>query len=331
MGTQVSASNSKMAAARRLLDQRLNQFERAARRGAAEKQHPACVVRGDAISFGCELVDLQGLRAHPDFHCFSAGWLGRKKPTDFLPYGRISRFENKQTGAKFWVYASPQMRHLPKFRISYFPDDGLGLQPQEILSVLQFTEQSRIVRMEIAFDFGAVTGIKASDVRRSFVSGKCQAHSVREKTEDQWGCRNGSKFIRSYFKRQIGAHRVELQLNGRFLRGKKNQIDDVFQFHRFPQLLPGSHFYFAKIDQQKLIHHLRTRGFEVKRIFRILKNVVAREEDLCSALNYLRRSVGLTNVNRLMGPLPANQLAQMALADWAARWPKRPAGLVNPK
>jgi hypothetical protein len=315
-----------MRAARRLLDVRLDRFEREVRQGAEQKKHPDCVVRGDAISFACEAVDIEALRAHPKFHCFFEGRIERREPDEFQPYGRIARFESRQTNSQFWLYMQPQFRHLAPWRLTYFPDDQLGLRPEEIASMLEAVTKPKIARMEVAFDFGPGSGVDSAYVRQSFVSGKSQTRSVREVANlDHWGSRKGTKFIRSYFKQEIGAQHVEIQFNGRFLR--KHQIDDVFQFRRLVTLLPRRHLYFARLDDQKLIHYLRARGVATERIFQILRRVATLDWNLCATLNHLRRHVHVTNVRRLLVPLKTNRLVEEALATWAAMWPEVPPRL----
>jgi hypothetical protein len=320
------AMTPKQVAARLTLNRILDSHERQLRDGAETKQHPLCVVRGDAICFGCESVDLEALRAHPDFHRTSDRLVRRRRPDAFLAYRRISRFKCTRTGSGFCVYYQRLASNLPQFRIEFFPDDQLGLQRPEITSVLQHTTKSRIARMETSFDFGLGSGVNNDFVRRSVISGKSQAHSVREQIfGDQWGSRGGSKFLRSYFKKVIGAHRVELQLNGRFLR--RHGIDDIFQFYRLVKLIPVHHLYFGRIDHQKLIARLKANGISAEDIVGTQDAVRAREKHLWAALNYLRRRVGLTNVRRLLTPLSLNKVAREALKKWARKWPKTPARL----
>jgi hypothetical protein len=316
---------SNMAAARKALKDRLERYEQEVRREAAGKNHPDCVVRGDAISFGCESVDLPALREHPDFHCTSDAWLRRNKSEEFFPYGRIARFEDRKSAAKFWVSYQRQMPHLPHFRIAYFPDDYRGLRPEEICSVLEATTGARIARMELATDLGFETGIDSDDVRRHFISGKSQARSVHETYQDTWGGRHSGKFIRSYAKREIGAHRVEIQFNGRFLRA--HQIDTIFDFQKLAALLPDRHLYFAELNEQKLIQQLRLMHMDGRGVLAVLREVEHKKWHLCGLLKYLRQDVGMKNVRRLLDPLPVNDSVLTALEKWVSMWPKKPTPL----
>jgi hypothetical protein len=319
----------KQLAARQTLDRILDSHERELRDGAERKRHPLCVVRGDAICFGCESADLEAMRAHPDFHRTADTLVRRRKPDAFLAYKRVSRFKCTKTGSTFCAYYQRQAKNLPNFRIEFFPEDERGLQLPEITSILELTTKPRIARMEVAFDFGLASGVNNDFVRRSVISGKSQARSVREHSVgDSWGSRGGSKFIRSYFKNTIGAHRVELQLNNRFLR--RHKIDDIFQFRRLIKLIPRHHLYFARIDHHKLIARLEANGISDEEIARIQDAVAAREEHLWAALNYLRHRVGLKNVQRLLNPLDLNEFAREALKKWARKWPKNPRGLGRP-
>jgi len=176
--------------------------------------------------------------------------------------------------------------------------------------------------VELATDFGFKTGIDSDRVRRHFISGKSQTRSVRESFQDSWGSRHSGKFIRSYAKRQIGAHRVEIQLNGRFLR--KHGIDTTFDFWKLAELLPGHHLYFAEVNEQKLIQQLRLMHMSGSRVLEVLGKVKHKKWHLCELLKYLRRDVGLKNVRRLVDPLPINASVRAALKEWASMWPKGP-------
>jgi len=305
--------------ARRALERRWD-IKEAELRAAADKHHPDCVVRGDAIAIGCAEVYMEQLKKHPDWHCFSDVFLKRKAPEDYLPYGKVARFESTKTHSKFWNYHQRLGRdNLSEHRIVFYPDDETGLQFKEISSVLENAEGIQIARLEVAINFGRQTGVDSRFIRKSFVSGKCRPNSA-----NSWGQRNGTKFIRSYFKKEIGAHRLELQLNWRFVR--KNNINDLFDIGRLAKLLPDHHILFAQIDEYKVIEHLR-HNWTAAKTLDILRQVHSLEGDLFAQLALLRKSGHLKNTRRLLTKLPINQRITEALKEWVSQWPTDPSRL----
>jgi hypothetical protein len=320
----------KMIEARRNLEQRIDSIAERLQANSKTK-HQALRVRADATTFGCDRVQMRELKAHPRFHCFRDNFVRRAKPTDFLAYGRIARFRCKDNKGRFQIYYKPQWGNLPRYRIEFFPDDRLGLRLEEISSVLELTVRPRLIRLEIAFDFGPSSGVHGGYIRRFSIFGKCRPNSVQVRPNyDAWGSRKSSMFVRSYFKKEIGAHRLELQLNNRFLR--KHKIDSVFEFQRLVDLLPTRQIFFGRIDEQRLIGWLRDRLHRsAGDTHRILRTLHVLEGHLSEALSYLRQSEHLTNTRRLLIPLDTNRFVLQALRKWAATWPNAPSTLRTRK
>jgi hypothetical protein len=310
----------KMVATLAFRNDRIESAERQVRQAAADKHHPVCVVRGDAIAIACKGLDMDGLRSHPGFHCFFDGFLRNGSSGQRLPYSRIARFRSKTNGTKFWVYSQRLFTHLPNFRICFYPDDWRGLRWEQLGPVLEFAEYPKIVRLEVAFDFGPKSGIDSAFVRQHAIFGKCEPTSVMvQQNQDNWGQRGGTIFARSYFKEQIGAHRVELQLNNRYLR--RHHLDWISDFPRLVNLLPNRQIFIASIDEQRLITWLRNRlGKSPDETLQILKNLHALEGNLIEALEYLRQDEHLANTRRLLIPLDTNKLVLQALKRWAKKW-----------
>jgi hypothetical protein len=130
------------------------------------------------------------------------------------------------------------------------------------------------------------------------------------------------KFVRSYFKKEVHAHRLECQLGSKFLQ--KLGISDIFDFQRLKDLIPG-HLLFAEFDEQKVIARLRGSGLSAQRTIQIIQKLHDHDDDLYVQCAVLHKSAGLTNLRRLLVPLPENQLLLNALQEWAAGWPTAPA------
>jgi hypothetical protein len=270
-------------------------------------------VRADRAIIGFAHVEKDQLKQHPDWHCYRDSFLNRDDPGDFLAYKKVARFRSTKDKGQFWVYYDRQVPNLAKFRIAFFPDDELGLRYAGMVSILDSARDPQLARLEIAVDFGSGSGVDGPYVRRHFLSGKCTPDSV-----NHWGRRNGTKYIRSYYKREISAHRVEIQLNWRFLR--TNHIDNISDLPKLAELLPRRHIWFVRLNELRVIEHLRkTRS--AKRTLKILKEVNALEKDLYGQLQILRMTGGLKNTRRLLEGLEINRGVENELKKWASQWP----------
>ena len=125
--------------------------------------------------------------------------------------------------------------------------------------------------------------------------------------------------------RTLGVHRVELQLNRKFLA--HYGIKDIFEFHRMVRMLPEHHILFAKLDERKTRRHLRNRGHSESELRQIIEHVRDCDGDLQAQCAVLRRRGRLTNIRRLLVPLRTNALVVKALKRWAKQWPKAPIRL----
>jgi hypothetical protein len=307
----------KMLAARRALAERLQNLARRLRPAGMEPSR--CIAKIDRLVLGCAEVYIGALLELESYRRTGSHWIRRKNPTDFLPYGRVTYFESTENRGKVHVYSEAKSPKLPKHRIVFIPDDELGVQPEDVLAVLECVEGYSIALVELALDFPSRIGVDSEFVRRRGLFGRSKPYSVGLRPGwDAWGSRQGAKFVRSYFKEGVAAHRVELQLQPSFLR--KYGIKTISHLPRLARHLPRHHVWFARLAPEKLAHELRTRGFSAEKQSEILKAVAAREPNLLSILRFLRRRTRLKNVHRLLVSLRVNQWVRDALHDWATNW-----------
>ena len=165
-------------------------------------------------------------------------------------------------------------------------------------------------------------------VRREGLFGKTRPVPSVDGT-DYWGTRKRMKRVQCYWKREIQAFRVELEMRPRFLRYYR--INGPFDFHKLVKILPRHHVYFARFNKQKLIKRLQRMGLSQKRQREVVAMVEVMDGDLWATLNYLREEVQIKNTRRLLDPMPANKLVLEALETWAAQWPTAPTRLGKVK
>lgn len=226
---------------------------------------------------------------------------------------------------KMNIESERQSGRLANFKITMIAKDASGIQLSDVLKVLALVENPLVTLLELAWDFGPKSGVDGAYVRQHALFGKSKRNQVGVYFGwDSWGSRKGAKFVRSYFKGNLGVHRVELQLNQRWLVHKRHRIHSIHDFRRLVGLLPEHHIFFAQLDEEKLIARLRQNKFSAERVAQILDQLSDHEHDLLATLSYLHRRLNLKNVRRLLIPLPENSLVLGALKKWAAKWPKAP-------
>jgi hypothetical protein len=297
---------------------------RAARKTIARKFHSGagkdCMAILDRLRFVCDADPVPTLRVLPGFHTGRSVFPRRQNPAWFQPYGHGQWFQSEKSKMQFYVESDPREGWLAPYSVTLIADDRTGLLPEEVFAILEVMPTARLTMVELAIDFSPVTNVTRDFVRRFGVFGKSGRDlSSDNPMADWWGAKKGGKRIKSYFKDQVFGHRVEFLLRSRFLR--HYGIRDVFDFRRFNDLLPRHHILFARFDELRLIARLRCAGLSSARTTSILRRVAGRRGDLCAALTYLRRRIGIKNSRRLLVPLHMNKLVLQALQEWTAMWP----------
>jgi hypothetical protein len=304
--------------------------QRAVRKTIARKFHSDagkdCMAILDRLRFVCDEDPVPALRVLPGFRPGRSVFPRRQNSEWFQPYGHGQWFRAEKSRMQFYVESDRTEGWLAPYSVTLIADDRTGLLPEEVFAILEVMPTARLTMVELAIDFSPLTNVTCDFVLRHGVFGKSGRDlSSDNPMGDWWGTKKGGKRIKSYFKDQVFGHRVEFLLRSRFLR--HYGIRDVFDFRRFKDLLPRHHILFARLDEQRLIARLGGTGFSSARTKGILRRVAERRRDLCPALTYLRRRIGIKNSRRLLVPLHTNKLVLQALQEWATMWPVAPGRL----
>lgn len=293
---------------------------------AKARNTPVCVVRLDRLELNASGADESLIREIPGVHRRRKYFLRRKKPEAFLPYGRRAEFMTKGSIKQIVVLSEPTMPHIAPCKVTLIARDEVGLQPTDVLAILELLPDVNLVLVELAFDFGFRSGVDGAFVRRHALFGKSRPNQVGAyQCWDSWGTRRGAKFVRSYFKPQLGVHRVELELHRKFLR--RHGIKDIFDFNRLVEIVPERHILFAEIDKSIVVRHLRNAGHDPYEVRQILERVSEHDDDIYAQCAVLRKRGRLKNVRRALVPLRTNRLIRKAIKKWAAQWPDKPRRL----
>jgi hypothetical protein len=140
------------------LDRRLGlSWERA---GLAKARNtPVCVVRLDRLEFTATGIAKKQILDIPGFRSGNNHFVRRKGPENFLPYRRVANFESDTSIRKMDVLYEPTAPWIAPFKVTLISHDKTGLQPGDALSILELLPGAKVIRIEVAFDFGRLTSI----------------------------------------------------------------------------------------------------------------------------------------------------------------------------
>ncbi len=296
----------------------------------AAPDQPVCEVRLDRLGIASSGFPADAVLRLPGFERTKSHRLKRREPDDFLPYERMTRFVSTTSIHEMFVLIERGSHQLAGCRITMIAEDQQGLQFEDVRTVLELLPDARIPLLEIAWDFSPDSVVDGAFIRTHALFGKSRRRRVAEiQGYDSWGSRRGRrKFVRSYDKPEIHAHRLEVQLLARLL--EKLGINDIFDFQQLTQLLPD-HVLFAKFDKQNVIARLRNNGFSATETIHLMEKVDDHSDDLYAQCHVLHKIAKMTNIRRAMLPLRENKLLEEALRDWLKKWPAAPTRLGQKK
>jgi hypothetical protein len=133
----------------------------------------------------------------------------------------------------------------------------------------------------------------------------------------RYGGRKSAKLVRPYWKQEINAYRVEVELHPGVL--DQYNVVAVQDLPKAARAIYPKHVHFADIDWEKLrVYLARRRGKNGEAIF---EGTVKRRKSMRRVTQYLRRH-RIPNVHRFLVPLAANVKVKQALETWALQFEK---------
>jgi len=245
----------------------------------------------------------------------------RLRPRDGpVTYARVRELKSLLSGARvFWQYR-PRRGWLKQWRITLVAQDQNGIDPFDILQILKRCHYFRFVLVELAVDFAEESGVGPTFVRQHGKFGKSRRRFDRGGSKQlRYGTRRSGKLVRSYWKEEVEAYRVELELHSRLLleansktKEKNYEFIDVPN-HIFPIHIE-KHFRFVRIRWRALKRYLLRRfGRRGQTILHVARSKA--QQSLGSVTAFLG-SEGVVNVHRFLKPMLINKLIDRALTDW---------------
>jgi hypothetical protein len=130
-----------------------------------------------------------------------------------------------------------------------------------------------------------------------------------------YGSRKTGKFVRCYWKKELGVDRVEVELHSRLLRN----ISTLDDFLYLPGTVYPKHLQFVEFDWRRLEQHLTRRPADESR--RIIAGAKRRAASIRRVRRYLQEH-RVSNIHRFLAPLAMNEEVSRALDRWARHFKK---------
>jgi len=236
-----------------------------------------------------------------------------RSQTSVRTYLRVRAFRTQRSGSQVFVQYAPAVPWLPEAKVTVIADDQTGLRRNDLERIWSVFRRPQLLLVEVAFDFGSGSGVNREFVLRFARFGRSQLRKSRD--EIRFGTRKSHKLVRCYDKEGIRAFRIELEPHSSWLR--RHHIRRLDAMSQLSKLLVPRHVEFVELDWTKLRMHLIRRGLRPTAIVEAARH---REDSLHQVTDYLRRTVGIQNVHRLLLPMPINAEMNDALEEWARQW-----------
>ena len=234
--------------------------------------------------------------------------------TSVTTYRRVDTFLNQRTGTKVFLQREPACPWLWPLKATVVAEDRRGLCSVEAERIFSAFKPARLLLVELALDFTLPGGIDRAFVLRYGLFGKSRPIGGRLYKNLRYGSRFSGAITRAYEKPQTKAYRVEVQLQRTWLRAWG--IQQLGDLAKLPALIVPSRVRFVRIDWDALAKYLSRKEIAADPIVREAQT----RGSLHSALEYLRRDVGVANVHRFLRLLPINEEIRLALQMWARKW-----------
>jgi hypothetical protein len=146
---------------------------------------------------------------------------------------------------------------------------------------------------------------------------RCQKSRMRPNNRypnaDWFGAPGSDKFLRCYEKPQVGAYRIELQMNAKFLEA--HAIRNAGDFPRLDAIV-ARQIVFFRVDWRRLSAYVR-RNLRYSDV--ILRKARERKGNLDQLLRFLRE-VTVSNPERFLVRMTINENISQALRKWNKQW-----------
>jgi predicted amidophosphoribosyltransferase len=126
--------------------------------------------------------------------------------------------------------------------------------------------------------------------------------------------------VRCYWKKRVGAYRVELELHGQLLNKSRRGKEPNYKFDEAPDMILPSgvhrHVRFVQVRWRALERHL-VRRFGRRNGIAILEQARVKADVSLQAVTRFLRRQGVNNAHRFLAPMRRiNKVVEHALLKW---------------
>jgi len=237
-----------------------------------------------------------------------------RSQTSIRTYDRVRNLKNHETQSEIYLQYHVVPSWLEPVKLTCIGDDFRGLQRAELEAICSCFRWTRLLTVELAFDFDKHSAVDREYVLNHASFGKSRLIGGRFYTTLHFGGRHSDSLTRCYEKPELGCYRVEIQLHSRWLR--RHGITQPQHLFRLPSLLCFDKIKFVDVNWSALSKYAQRKGHPPS----VLADVRSRSRTLHQTLTLLRTELCLVNVHRFLTPLRINETVKAALEAWAERW-----------
>jgi hypothetical protein len=270
-----------------------------------------CIVRLDRFAFVCprDGFNSKGFRKPPKvpgFKTVDHKFVRRK--AKIATWRQVLFLENPKTGTKLRIQYDRAHGFLKPMKSTVISKDLPGLLWPEIKAIGDTFSDFEISMVEIAFDFHPGSGVDKTFVAKHARFGKSHRVPMQQYPGSlRYGGRPSAKLVRCYWKEEVQAFRVELELHSRWLG--LPQTDYLLYLLNVTE----RDFRFVRVDWAALDLYLNKKGARGKQI---AAEARIRYTSLHRLLRYLR-TAGVNNPHIFLRTMRKDKLIRRAIDAWS--------------
>jgi len=268
-----------------------------------------CIVRLDRFAFVCPREGFKSVGKPPrvpGFKTVDHKFVRRK--AKIKTWRQVLFLENPKTGTKLRIQYDRAHGFLKDMKVTVISQDLTGLLWPEIKVIGDAFSDFQISMVEIAFDFSPASGVDKRFVTRHGRFGKSHRVSMPQYPGSlRYGGRPSAKMVRCYWKEEVHAFRVELELHSRWLG--LPQTDCLLYLLN----VTDRDFRFVRVDWAALDLYLSKKGPRGKQI---AAEARSKYTSLQRLLRYLR-AAGVNNPHLFLRTMRKDKLIREAIDAWS--------------
>jgi hypothetical protein len=261
-------------------------------------ENATCMVRLDRLVFVCprcepdEYDEDTSVRINPPIPGFRVtGNKFVRRRAKITTYRRVRSLINPKTGTKVFVQHDRAHGFLRPVRVTVVGPDATGILWPDLQTIGDAYGDLLVRTLELAFDFAPDSGVDKEYVLKHALFGKSRPGDTgRYPDRLRYGAREADKLVRCYWKKEVNAFRVELELHSGW--PGLPQTDCLL----YTTGLVKKDLRFVYVRWRALDRHLASKGPRGKRI---AAEARLHYRSIHELLGYLR-SMGINNAHRFV-------------------------------